>query len=123
MIIFALKLRSAWALANYSKFFALYRVAPMMAGYLIDWFIERERKLALKNIIKAYVLWSSHLWDWARPGPGNGNPHSFSCLGSRTFVGRCNIRMEGLSFFSTFPLGLCSYPEPDLIHLRPILIS
>ena len=52
----ALEVRSSWALGNFRRFFRLLNSAPRMSAYLMAWFADRERKVALKTLIKAYVF-------------------------------------------------------------------
>lgn len=52
----ALHVRQAWMYGNYKRFFSLYQDSPRMAGYLMDKFVERERRNAIKRIIRSYVF-------------------------------------------------------------------
>lgn len=51
----ALEVRASVALSNFRKFFKMYEKAPRMNGHLMAWFADRERKVALKTLVKAYV--------------------------------------------------------------------
>ncbi|VDK54489.1 unnamed protein product [Anisakis simplex] len=53
-IAFALRVRQAWALGNFVRLFKLYANAPRMTSYVMDLFIERERKAALNACLKSY---------------------------------------------------------------------
>ncbi|CAI5445912.1 unnamed protein product [Caenorhabditis angaria] len=53
-IQFALKVRKAVAMGNYVQFFKLFENAPKMCPFIMDLFVDRERKRALNSINKAY---------------------------------------------------------------------
>ncbi|KAL4002710.1 SAC3/GANP/Nin1/mts3/eIF-3 p25 family protein [Acanthocheilonema viteae] len=53
-LMFSLKTREAWALGNHVKLFRLYQEAPRMASYVMDLFLERERKAALNACLKSF---------------------------------------------------------------------
>jgi len=50
----ALEVREALASRNYHRLFQLYNSAPNMGGYLMDFFVERERVAACCIMFKAY---------------------------------------------------------------------
>lgn len=52
VVAFALDVRKVWSLGNYFALFQLYRRAPAMSGYIMSWFLPRERKQALRKIFK-----------------------------------------------------------------------
>ncbi|KAH8862700.1 Leukocyte receptor cluster member 8 [Schistosoma japonicum] len=61
-IAFALKLRSAWSLSNYHRFFQLLYPAtedqqpPLRCKHVVNWFVDRERKEAIRLTFKVYVV-------------------------------------------------------------------
>jgi hypothetical protein len=52
VVAFALDVRKVWSLGNYFALFQLYRRAPAMSAYIMNWFMPRERKQALRKIFR-----------------------------------------------------------------------
>ncbi|CAH8642157.1 unnamed protein product [Schistosoma haematobium] len=59
-VSFALKLRSAWSLSNYHRFFKLLCPAnddqqpPLRCKHVVNWFVDRERKEAIRLMFKVF---------------------------------------------------------------------
>lgn len=56
-VVHALKLRKAWSFGNYYRFFQLHPATPHYGRFLVDLFLERQKKNALKILTKAYVYY------------------------------------------------------------------
>ena len=50
----AIEVFEAFSEGNYQRFFKLYLDAPLMGGYLMDFYIARERRRALQVITKTH---------------------------------------------------------------------
>jgi len=50
----AMDVRLSWSLGNYFSLCRLHSKAPGMSAKIMDWFMSRERKRALKSLLKAY---------------------------------------------------------------------